>query len=280
MKKFFVLALCLVMMFAVITAANAATGYVTNGLVGQFSGSKFSGTTWTDQSGKGNDITVIIDANNKFTNGAYYNKATKVNLPTAFVDVIKADEWTVEIQFGDIEALGTSWNTFLNSTNDALSVFRNVTNKNLVVKGLKADGQNNDRPTAAIDIDGLKNTTIAVTFKVNGEFAIYSNGVEVAKTVPTGALNVQDLFFGHDDPLKSHNTEYKSLRFYNRALTAAELAQNYNADKAAPSDESKAPAESKDDTSVPQTSDYGYVSIVFAVIALTAGAVVVKKARR
>ncbi|MDD2268659.1 MAG: hypothetical protein PHY15_03785 [Eubacteriales bacterium] len=277
MKKVFAIILCLAMMFAITATVSAQTGYVTSGLVGRFSGSTFSGTTWTDLSGKGNDIDVTVDANSKFANGAYLNHSIKVNLPSAFLDVIKADEWTVEIQFGDIESVGTSWNTFLNSTNDAISVFRHVGNDNFVLKNVRADGEN-PRPVAALGLEDLKNTTIAITFKVGGDCIIYSDGVEIVKTAPTGALNAQDLYFGHDDPLKSHNTEYKSLRFYDRALTALEVAQNYNADNAEPSDEST--DTSKSETSkAPQTSDNSSYAVVIAVIALLAGAVVVKKVR-
>lgn len=274
MKKVFAIILCLAMMLAITATVSAETGYVTSGLVGQFSGSTFSGTTWTDLSGKGNDIDVTVDADSKFANGAYLNHSIKVNLPTAFVDVIKADEWTVEIQFGDIESVGTSWNTFLNSTNDAISVFRHVGNDNFVLKNVRADGEN-PRPVAALGLEDLKNTTIAITFKVGGDCIIYSDGVEIVKTAPTGALNVQDLYFGHDDPLKSHNTEYKSLRFYDRALTALEVAQNYNADNAEPSDTSKT-----ETSKAPQTSDNSSYAVVIAVVALMAGAVVVKKVRR
>lgn len=274
MKKVFAIILCLAMMLAITATVSAETGYVTSGLVGQFSGSTFSGTTWTDLSGKGNDIDVTVDADSKFANGAYLNHSIKVNLPTSFVDVIKADEWTVEIQFGDIESVGTSWNTFLNSTNDAISVFRHVGNDNFVLKNVRADGEN-PRPVAALGLEDLKNTTIAITFKVGGDCIIYSDGVEIVKTAPTGALNVQDLYFGHDDPLKSHNTEYKSLRFYDRALTALEVAQNYNADNAEPSDTSKT-----ETSKAPQTSDNSSYAVVIAVVALMAGAVVVKKVRR
>ncbi|MBQ9151070.1 MAG: hypothetical protein IJX72_02375, partial [Clostridia bacterium] len=53
-----------------------------------------------------------------------------------------------------------------------------------------------------------------------------------------GSLGAGDLFIGHSDPGKTFDTTYRSVRFYNRALTAEEVMANAVVDGVA-----EAPAE-------------------------------------
>ena len=45
-------------------------------------------------------------------------------------------------------------------------------------------------------------------------------------TTAAGSLGAGDLFIGHSDPAKTFDTTYRSVRFYDRALTAEEVAAN------------------------------------------------------
>lgn len=50
------------------------------------------------------------------------------------------------------------------------------------------------------------------------------------KDAAAGSPGAGDLFIGHSDPAKSFDTTYRSVRFYDRALTAEEVAANAKVD--------------------------------------------------
>lgn len=281
MKRIALIALSvlLVAAFSVPSLAASTDGYVSDGLVAFYDaeGIKAGTTTWEDLKGN-NDITDVPASDTcKFTGTAYLNTATKVMFPTAIKDMLLGDEWTTEIVLGATTVTGTTWGTYLNSTNDNYSLFYRGSDKAFVLKNNGASA--NTRPTAALanGFDDLANTTIAVTFKAGGKAIIYINGAEVASVDAAVAITPDDFYFGHNDASKSHTTEYKAMRFYSKALSASEVASNYAKDTAPATDESKKPDESEQGNV--KTGD-GFV--VFAVIALitAAGTVTVVKARR
>ena len=76
----------------------------------------------------------------------------------------------------------------------------------------------------------VNNKTIAVTFKLGEKISLYSDGELISQTDAKGTLEaVSEFFIGHNDPNKSYDATVRSLRFYNRALTAEELAANAQA---------------------------------------------------
>ena len=181
--------------------------------------------------------------------------------------------------FGDLTVTGTNWGTLANCNNDAYSLFYLVSGGNIVLKNNGASA--NARPTYTLPggFADLANKTVSVTFENGVASKIYIDGVEVASAVPTAALTIGDnFFFGHSDATKSHTTEYVAMRFYSRALTADEIAQNVAADKAEDAPVTQAP-EPEEPTTTPATGDAGMVFALIALVAM-AGVVVVKKNAR
>ena len=277
---------------AAVGAFAADESYVTDGLVAFYDAGqqKAGDTTWADLAGD-NDIADVPNTagQNEFKDGVYLNTATQVNFPQGIVDLIKGEEFTTEMQLGATQVTGDTWGTYLNAATDAYSLFYRLQDDAIEFKN-----GSNARPCKQ-EIggkDALSDSTITVVFKVGEPSKIYING----------ELAVEDYFFGHAAAEKSHTTEYIKFRFYDRALTADEVAQNYAADQAevvfgdgdgddassgAPVS-SAAPVESSTDapvsssaptSSTPSTGDAGIAA--FAVLALIAlaGVVVVKKAR-
>lgn len=289
---------------AAVGAFAADESYVTDGLVAFYDAGqqKAGDTTWADLAGD-NDIADVPNTagQNEFKDGVYLNTATQVNFPQGIVDLIKGEEFTTEMQLGATQVTGDTWGTYLNAATDAYSLFYRLQDDAIEFKN-----GSNARPCkqGIGGKDALSDSTITVVFKVGEPSKIYINGELAAEaaSVATAALAVEDYFFGHAAAEKSHTTEYIKFRFYDRALTADEVAKNYAADQAevvfgdgdgddtssgAPAS-SAAPVESSTDapasssaptSSTPSTGDAGIAA--FAVLALIAlaGVVVVKKAR-
>lgn len=289
--------------FAAVGASAADEAYVEDGLVAFYDAGqqKAGDTAWADLAGE-NDITSVPNeaGKNEFKDGAYLNTATKVNFPSGIVNVINGQEFTTEIQLGASTVTGTTWGTYLNTdSGDQYSLFYRLNDDSIEFKC-----STNTRPTK-FEIGGvtaLSDSTLTVVFKVGETAKIYINGVLAAESAEASAsaLSIQDFFFGHDGADKSHTTEYIKMRFYDRALTAEEVAANYAADEAgvvygdaAGTDESSSAAESSEtaassaapaessstESSAPSTGDAGVISFVVLAVVAAAGAFVVKSRR-
>ena len=277
-KKIFFLLFCFVMILSLSVFASADTTYVTDGLVARFDGSSFSGSTWTDLSGNGNDITMTIDDTNKFANGAFHLDTLRIDLPTALAAVPQADEWSIEIVFGSFESKGTDYNTVMNSSNDNFALFRRINGDFLEFKNTS-----NARPKVEGGLDFLANSTITLTYKVGGDCVLYVDGVAVGTTQPAAAVGNVDLYIGHADASRNFAADYKAMRFYSRALTADEVTQNVAADAAGPTDESQdtsvAESTTESTTTPPETGDTSYIAFALVAMVALAGVVVVKRVR-
>ncbi|MCQ2430895.1 MAG: hypothetical protein MJ192_11265 [Clostridia bacterium] len=208
--------------------------YVQDGLVAMYLGAKntrngfdASATVWEDLA-NGNDVAVKTDAKNYFTPEGFRLNSVINYFPKAILDCINANEFTVEMSLGDIVSLGSAYNTFLNSTNDAFSLFRRISNDVLEFKFAKnaAGG----RPTVPDGLELFRNSTVALTYKVGGSVLVYVDGVQVGEVPCPSAMGADDFFFGQDRNTHNYDTTYRAMRFYNRVLTAAEIAQNAKAD--------------------------------------------------
>lgn len=237
--------------FAVTASADEA-GYVTNGLVANYDGSKIAdnATTWTDASGNGNDIVNLPNTDaNYFKDGAYHLNSITVDLPDAIDTAVGGDEFTVELAIDNVQSFGVYWNTFINCPSDDFSLFRSVPDDTLVVKL-----SSNERPKSAASagLNLLSNATVSVTFKAGGKSRLYVNGELVSEVACAAKLpNASGMFFGHDNSNKNYSADFKAMRFYNRELTADEIKANYAVDIA-----EKEPVEdSSDSTSSDSSSD-------------------------
>lgn len=217
--------------------------YVETGLEALYIGNNNTGdgqdknaTVWKDLSGKNRniDLTQLSAAQKEkvyFTDYGLYNDSTKVFFPDEIKDVMNGDEFTVEIVLGDVEPKGSSWNTFINSSNDSFSLFRLVSSDQLVVKSQTDANRANTRPIVNNGLELFRNSTVTVTFKLNGKLTVYVDGVKVKDENAQHKLSCNDFFFGHDDTYRNHATEYRAIRFYSKELTASEVAANYEVDK-------------------------------------------------
>ncbi len=260
MKKILslILVIALCASFVMTFSVSAEEGFVTDGLKAFYDGSIHSedGKTWTDASGNGLDIDLsgVDSAAGYFEGDAFVSNSVKVNFPAEIASLISTGSFTTELVVGDTEVLGSSFGTYLNTSNDNYSLFMRTGATPYIE--FKCAG--NARPKVAVeDINYFKDSTITVTYDKAGDVCLYANG-ELLMSVPctVGAFNCTDFFFGYAaGNAREHNTEFKAMRFYDRPLTADEVASNYAADCAGIDPAVEDGPDTPDPVS-PETGDY------------------------
>lgn len=210
--------------------------YVQDGLVSLFSGVQNTAegydptaSVWADLV-SGNDLTLTLNDKNYFTREGFHLNSTRNYFNENILNVINGNAFTVEMYLGDLESLGNDFNTFLNSTNDAFSLFRRNSNNVLEFKFAANGGA--ERPVVQDGLETFANSLITVTYKVGGETVIYVDGVAAASKPSPKAMGANDFFLGHNESSRNYDTTFRALRFYDRDLTAAEVAANARADGA------------------------------------------------
>ena len=209
--------------------------YVQEGLVALFSGVSNTrdgysadSTVWADLVGD-NDLTLDTEKGTTyFTPEGLYTTGVRHYLSDAVLDTVNGETFTVEIAFGDFESIGESFNTFLNSSNDAFSLYRDSINDLLHFKF--ATNLIAERPRVEGAFDKLDNGLVTATYEVGGKCRLYVNGRLAAEVDSPSEMGADDLFIGHDEGHKLFASTYKSIRFYDRVLTAEEIAANADAD--------------------------------------------------
>lgn len=223
------------------SAAAPSSGIVTSGLVmhldaGNASSYPGSGTTWTDLSGNGNNLTLqnspTWNSSGWFATGAtgYFDRATGINMPQG------NDPYTLQAW-----CRRASW-----TANHAGILF---------VGGTGTTNQSNALvvvPTLgrfrhfwwANDLDAANNNaalSLGTWFLATANFdgttrRIYANETQVASDTPGSGHNVTSSRIqvartdvGLDD---YWGADLATGYIYNRALSASEITQNFNANKA------------------------------------------------
>jgi hypothetical protein len=202
--------------------------YVSEGLVSYYSGTQNDrdghnkdSAVWEDLI-SGHDMSITKNENNYFTDDGLKANGSKHKFPSAVVDVINGEAFTVELLLGDFVSLGKDFNTFLNSSGDQLALFRRNSVDELE---LKTTGNGRIKIKGCLAI--LQNSLVTLTYSQNGKACIYINGeLKGELNTVAGSLGAPDLFIGHADAAKTFDTTYRAVRFYNRALTAEEVAAN------------------------------------------------------
>ena len=204
--------------------------YVAEGLVAYYSGTQSTrgghdkdSTEWEDLVG-GRDMTITKNADNYFSDTGLRTKGAKHNFPQAIVDTVNGQAFTIEILLGDFVSVGNDFNTFINGSNDEIALFRRNSVDELELKFQINAGV---RIKVKDCLNLLQNSLITITYAQNDVVRLYVNGEQVGET-PTinGSLGASDLFIGHAAQNKQFDTTYRSVRFYDRALTAEEVAAN------------------------------------------------------
>ena len=204
--------------------------YVSEGLVAYYSGTRNDrdghnkdSDKWEDLVG-GHDMTITKNDTNYFTDEGLKTANGKHNFPQAVIDTVNGQAFTVEILLGDFVSLGSDFNTFLNGSGDEIALFRRNSVNELELKFAINAGV---RIKVKDCLNLLQNSLVTITYAQNDVVRMYVNGVLVGET-PTinGSLGASDLFIGHTAANKAFDTTYRSIRFYDRALTAEEVMAN------------------------------------------------------
>ncbi len=204
--------------------------YVSDGLVAYYSGTQSTrgghdkdSAVWQDLVG-GHDMAITKNDDNYFSDTGLRAKGVKHNFPQAIVDTVNGQAFTIEILLGDFVSVGNEFNTFINGSGDEIALFRRNSVDELELKFQINAGV---RIKVKDCLNLLQNSLITITYTQNDVVRLYVNG-ELKGETPTisGSLGASDLFIGHNAQNKMFDTTYRSVRFYDRALTAEEVAAN------------------------------------------------------
>ena len=208
---------------------------ISDGLVIHYDGSNNTGNgqdkkanIWKDITGNGNDFVLEIDEYNKWNDNSFHADGAYFYFPEKAVEIINSPAWTVEITFGQIQLKGSSYDTFICSTNDHFSIFRRTNNDSIEFKGNDAKAERVVIP----DGNNLMNqSTVSVTYTLGGMVRIYVDGVLMGEMPQNGkAMEADTLSLGHIDMKRYWTGDIHSIRFYDRELADYEIAINAEAD--------------------------------------------------
>ena len=230
---------CCLGCFGISVSAAAKTEIVRDDLVVWYDASNNSNglqdyetTVWKDLTGRGNHMTVKVDENNYWTDNAFHVDASTNYFPDAVLDVINGEEYTVEMVLGEVSFTATDWVTLMCSDNDEFSLF--VRQENDVLE-YKYNDNNRDRPELADGGNLIQNSTLTIAFDMtdseNPLCTIYVNGVALETGIPQYTNIADTLMWGHDHPQRVWSGFVHGFRFYNRCLSAEEIADNASADE-------------------------------------------------
>lgn len=220
------------------TEKEIKINYITNGLFALYEG-KYNTLDgfddvdfWDDLSGNENHIDFVDnDGENVFFDadkGLYIN-GRDIFFPESIVEMINTNKYTVELKLSDLTLIGGDFATIINNHcsgnkgNDNFALF--IRRSNGVVE---FKNSTNSRPKADNGFDLINEHTITVTFDLEKGFCkLYSDGVLLSESVPAAEMGVNMLLFiGHSTAEKKFSAYIQSVRFYDRALSDAEVLQN------------------------------------------------------
>ena len=193
-------------------------------------------TVWKDLTGNGNHMTVKLNEENYWTDNAFHVNANPTYFPDAAVEVANGEQYTIEMVLGEVNFSATNWITLMCSDNDEFSLFVRVPNGEDTDDNLeyKYNDKNQDRPKMDDGAALLNNSTMSITFDLtdpaNALCTIYVNGVALTSGVPEHTNIADTLMWGHDNPQRTWGGDVHGFRFYNRCLSADEIAENAAAD--------------------------------------------------
>lgn len=204
--------------------------YVQDGLVSLYSGKyntkeghSVDTSSWDNLVGS-NSINLVINANNGFVNDSFHNKSTKQYFTDLEKNTINGSAYSIEFVISDFSPVAYDNNYLISSTNENFVLLKRRNDDSLECKygGLASSFHAVVSDATRI----LSSSIISITSKTSGQIKVYVNGeLKVEKNCITNNV-VTDLFFGHNDSSKASEAKYKTFRFYNRELTAAEVKAN------------------------------------------------------
>jgi hypothetical protein len=221
----------------------ASSSIVTSGLQVNLASAPTSGTTWTDATGNGYNATLLGSASYTSANNGGIKLNNASNSGNDYISVpynISSSTVTVEVvaSFNPTSYWATIWANESYTAGRGYLAF--MTNSSGITYG-KSTAPTTETITAS-------NSVRHWTFVINGtQHSLYLNGTQVGFT---DTLAVQTLFVtsefyfgsrhanagtGTADKMNNSNAAlqpvYYQMRIYNKALSGAEITQNYNAVK-------------------------------------------------
>ncbi len=245
MKKTLSLALTLIFILSSFTvfaiSSFAEDEIVQTNLVSWFDGNEYDGTTWTDKKG---DNDILDCTTGTFKDGAYVLDKAQQALPNELYDIIRGEEFTVEINFGEFTTYpNTGYATWLcnnsGTTAEKVSFYIQLDKgKSDIFKAKTSGIASSSRPAISNATEALQDATVAITFKAGETTNVYLNGELVASANSPAANANNDVgsnpkfILGNAGENNWSNTAFEGLRFYDRALTADEVKNNAEIDNA------------------------------------------------
>ena len=222
---------------------DLTVAYVTSGLQFNLQTAPTSGTTWTDSSGNSRNATLVGSPSYVSNNGGGIRLNNEDGSGTDYISVpynIVSNTVTVEVvaSFNPTSFWGTIWgNEIYNTSGGYLAYMDNSTN---LYYGIP----NNETTVTITDSNAIRHWI----FVIDGtQASLFLNGSQIGTTATISNQTIfatGDFYFGarHNnngisfvDTINNSNSAdypvFYQMRVYNKALSGAEITQNYNAVK-------------------------------------------------
>jgi hypothetical protein len=222
---------------------DLTVAYVTSGLQFNLQTAPTSGTTWTDTSGNSRNATLIGSPSYVSNNGGGIRLNNADGSGTDYISVpynIVSNTVTVEVvaSFNPTSFWGSIWgNEIFDTSGGYVAYMDNSTNLNYGIP-------NNETTVTITDSNAIRHWI----FVINGtQASLFLNGSQIGTTatiINQTIFATGDFYFGarHNnngislvDTINNSNSAdypvFYEMRVYNKALSGAEITQNYNAVK-------------------------------------------------
>ena len=206
---------------------NNFSSIIQNGLMMNLINPPSSGSTWTDLSGNGNNVTINGSPSYTSSNGGGYTTSTTSYFSSNY-NLTNIYTVSIAASFNPTTFWATVWG---NESWNAGKGYIAYLGANSFINFGSPSG------LTSIDVIGI-NTVHIWDFVVNGtSYTLYKDGVSIGTgtfTAPSGGLSTTGLYFGarHGNAGTSYTDAcpgtYYSMRVYNRALSAAEIQTNFS----------------------------------------------------
>jgi len=209
-------------------ALSHSPSIITNGLVlcldaGNTKSYPGSGTTWTDLSGRGNNGTMSNITFNSLNGGSMVFNGTSSSVSNTLANP------------GSTPILFDFW---INSDSSSpVGIFDTASNQSNVLRNYSAGNVEwwLSDPSVSLGITSgvWTNITVQYSFSTNRTITYYRNGSLISTTTgsTTSTYAWSSLVFGNINGGTAgwYSGKIAKIKIYNRALTAAEVSQNFNA---------------------------------------------------
>ncbi len=215
--------------------------YVSDGLVSMYQGDKDQADWWVDVIGT-NDVLLNIKDGTYLSEAGLHLSCNAQYFPQGIVDIMSSNAFTVELVLDDYVGCADpkDYNTLLSNSNpEQFSLFYQYSPDYISFKccGLPGGAGGGSRPTTPAGAYAIlaaeAGVTLTATLDVEtGKVALYINGELASEKDGAKAMAMTNFILGSTEANKYWKAMVKNVRFYDRALTADEIAQNYIVDTA------------------------------------------------